>query len=512
MGDEGEKITVKLGKKKPARIADDAEEIQAPPLPGTTFSLEDAKAANLANLNNKSPEIDHKPSKPHDSEATETHQDDNEESKDSHAIEEKSYLETEVEDDVKDMWDDNEQPDESDKDNNTDAEATTEEADLPIDQDTQQEAVKTTDNVNQDKNEAEAPAPEFKPDDKKATLSDQQTPITTAKDAPVIRGAKQKKSHKKLIIGVVSVILLVFIIGGVGVYRHIVQPKQALTNYLTKFTNESKRPKALSYDIATQIKDKYGRYNFNLTGDWDASSKVKSLLSLDINGKYYSSGEQTEDINVETVTEIRDGKSKTYANVHKPVFIDTIFPGSLNNWLELDSGSVSKFGVKTCQQGSPFVNQAATDKLAKLAVSDVQRVGFLPQAVNGYRADQFRGKIKGDDLLRTIKEILTDYNNRCKTQIAISSADEQNMRGIAINYDVWLGQAFDKLSVVVNQPNQQELSFSITTKNYNTKHNISVPKDSKTLESIISDLDEDTFDYYLDDTVAENVQESTTEN
>lgn len=478
MSDEGEKIVVKLGKKKP-KIEDInlKDEPVAAPLPGTTFSVEDAKSANLAELK---PAKD--PKQDFDESTAEVGQTEPAQAEEDISVDEDKLPGVSIEEEES-----------SDEENFAEGKENNEHLDQ----------------LEQNLAEPEDSDLESKPGPDPEQLTD----TKPTKEAPKITEKKPKKSHKKLILAILAVLILIGGIAGFGAYRYILQPRMALANYMSKFTNEETRPESLSYDIATQTKGGNDRYTLNFSGSWDASSQAKSLLSLDLNGKFQGAN-NGYNINAETITELRDDQTKTFVNVHQPDFIETVFPGSLNKWLNLDTKTLAgAVASESCGTDSiQKLVQATEFNIAELAISNAERVGFGSQSVDGLKAEQFRGKIAGKDLASLVKSTTAQYNKVCKTNLSVSNTDLNGLSRININYDVWLGESIDKLAVVIDDPSGGDFNFSITTKNYNTKRNIALPAKSKPFDSVVSDLDENTFEDYLEQESTEITEESTATN
>ena len=353
-----------------------------------------------------------------------------------------------------------------------------------------------------------------------------------------------KKSKKKLIIGIVSVITVMLAIGGgVGGYFLYQKPHKMLTNSFINAMTEKSSVVDATTNIETEAADV--KVVFSAKGD---TNKSGGNVALEIKPKGTISGMGTIKVNTDGVFD-QDGTIYFKVNNVKSVVekaVDAYINESVKNakstGVSAPPAEIASMKSQVMEMVMPIVNEVdnkwikitpddikemtgnskdsftclnkATDKLQTDKAMSQELYGLYQKnrfitikkelgskdgnvgfeiAGNKAKAESFMKGVEGTALGRELKKC-DDKIFSGSTDSTVSTAD-----GSDVNVSVWVGKWSHTLNKVniksVDSKSKTNISIDMSAK-YNIPVNIDVPKDAKSIKEVVSKIQSIAGDMY----------------
>lgn len=283
-----------------------------------------------------------------------------------------------------------------------------------------------------------------------------------------------KKSHLKLIL----IILGVLVVGGVatayGVYTSFVtDPQQALGSYLYRLSHS----KTVNYDAKLES----GDTKISAKGSYDITDMKKPKVDLTAD---YTDGKQNYGGQLKLIDMVAYFKldQSTAKQLGVPKLVD---------WYKYDLSDLGKDSkdaetATDCSTDPKLQGQIfGQDTLLDFPVKDAKRVG-LYETVNGIKTSHFTGEIDFAKLGTKIDELNKKLPEKCKLDYRASDYDKSK-----VTYDIWSGLNFDKLILHTSSTDGpgDKADITLETKDYDKEVKIETPANAKDFSSILSDID-----------------------
>lgn len=291
-----------------------------------------------------------------------------------------------------------------------------------------------------------------------------------------------KKSHLKLIM----IILGVLVVGGVatayGVYTSFVtDPQQALGAYLYRLSHS----KTVVYDAKMET----GEMKIAANGSYDITDtkkpKVDLTASITSDNKTY--GGQLKLIDLVAYFKL---DQNTANQLQMP---------SLSDWYKYDLNDLSKNSepasdAKDCSTDPKVQGQIlGQDVLLNIPVKGAKRVG-LYETVNSIKTSHFTGEVDFAKLGTLVDKLNKDLPEKCKLSYKASDYSKSK-----VTYDIWSGLNFDRLILHTSSTDDPNNKADITleTKDYDKEVKIEAPTDAKDMSNLFSDMQSASIDKSL---------------
>lgn len=152
--------------------------------------------------------------------------------------------------------------------------------------------------------------------------------------------------------------------------------------------------------------------------------------------------------------------------------------------------------------------------MGEIKIKDAQRVGLLPEEIEGIRAAHFRGTISGKQIDSVLTGIERQSHKICPDDFPKVPNEREPDKAIVdydFRYDIWNSRKFNRISILAtNKSDKTNYSFSLSTSDYNDESIvIKPPKDPVSLEKLLESLLQGGFNDLLDEKSDPDLQDQT---
>jgi hypothetical protein len=280
--------------------------------------------------------------------------------------------------------------------------------------------------------------------------------------------ASKKRVRKLAVIAAIG--LLVLSAGGALAYQTIVLgPQQALPRYLGKVSGASsaqfKSTLAFSSDQAGWRDYKT---NLNLSGSYDLKDKANPKMAVQLNG-----GIGPGQLKGEVVT----ADQSLFFKIESLGLLEGMGLKTDKDWYRLGLNDVNSTG----KCGDALADNPGIKKLIENLPLKNPRLINLFDKVDGKTAAHYAGSIDMDQLPGVVAEANKTLSADC--QLDLTAKD---VAGVTFDYDLWSGNNFDRLIVVMKLDRYQAtVNLAFDSFDYNRPANIKVPANARDLSEVL---------------------------